>query len=86
MRGAFALIVRQCISTAHVFKVTLCAHGPTVLTNLEPCSADFCPPAPRVHSNRTHPKRVSMPSCNDIRKNNDRLKNIFRHIYITIIP
>ena len=38
---------------ARGIKTTLLyAHGPIVLTNPEPCSADFSPPVPRVHSNR----------------------------------
>ena len=56
----------------------------TVLTNPELCSTDFSPPVPRVHSNRAHPRRVSMPSCNDtdyIRKMIVCMKNIFRCIY-----
>ena len=56
------------ISMAWGIKATLlCAHGPTILTNPEPCSTvrTFSPPAPRVHSNQAHPRRVSMPSCND---------------------
>ena len=42
----------------------------------------FSPPVPCVHSSRAHPRRVSMPSCNDrlYYKKNDRLKNIFRCI------
>ena len=46
----------------------LCAPRPTVLTNPEPCSADFLSAhtaLPRVHSNWAHPRCVSMPSCND---------------------
>ena len=46
-RSAFTPIVRQCLSSCSYMarlgtKATLlCAHGPTILTNPEPCSADF---------------------------------------------
>ena len=56
---------RASLAVAMARGTLLCAHGPTVLTNPEPCSADFSLPAPCVHSNRAHQRRVSMPSCND---------------------
>ena len=54
------------VAMARGIKATLlCTHGPTVLTNPEPCSADFSLPEPCVYSNWAYLRHVSMPLCND---------------------
>ena len=67
MCGAFAPIVRQCIFSTCSYGLShssLCTRPYSSEANPEPCSADFLLPAPRIHSNRAHPRCVSIPSCN----------------------
>ena len=73
------------VAMARGIKATLlCAHGPTIFWSILSLVVwTFSPPAPRVHSNRALPRRVSMPSCNDtdyIRKLS--LWKIFFVVYI----
>ena len=55
------------LASSMAWGILLCAHSLAIQfwLILSLVVRTFSSPVPRVHSNRAHPRRVSMPSCND---------------------